>query len=443
MKNIIKQKKKLTIVAMVLCMLIVAGEILARILGISFADSNVGQGDIVKVGNGKYEIISEYDSFVKYVEPTKSSVKTVTIPDTIKIGGKTYKVVTIGDAAFNENCSTLKKVTIGRNVIGIGNDAFCFCKKLKSVTIKTTHLTNENVKYRAFYGLNEKAVITVPKQKLKEYKKILKVREIGVTGKKQKIKGKTISGSDAFVNTVYDPNAKIPAPEVAMGLDTAIDLRKMQTKEAEYSVGDTISIAMKVKMPQELFGYWDLCMTDKGNTYIECGKCGRMFKAYSGSYGYKDFDLHTFVAINDRCDCTVTNNIFGPAKHTFLTWRKVFYKIPCKAIFKVTLPDGIDYNNGSIKVHQVHLLNLEEYNGSITEVKKDLYQTEVSGKEITVIIDDIKTFIPDANYHLYVEFEAKVNNEASYVNEVEATLMYNDKEANKEVGFNKVTVLNP
>ena len=48
MKNIKKQKKKLTIAAMALCMLIVTGGILARILDISFAGSNVGQGGYCK-----------------------------------------------------------------------------------------------------------------------------------------------------------------------------------------------------------------------------------------------------------------------------------------------------------------------------------------------------------------------------------------------------------
>ena len=151
MKNMIKTKKKLAITAMAVFMLLVGGVIIAKLLGVSFAENNVGQGDTVKVGNGKYKIISEYDSFAQYVGPTKRSVKTVTIPDTIKAGGKTYKVVSIGDSACNSNCGSLKKLTIGRNVICIGARAFRFCEKLKSVTIKTTHLTKENVKQLSFY----------------------------------------------------------------------------------------------------------------------------------------------------------------------------------------------------------------------------------------------------------------------------------------------------
>ncbi len=340
MKNMIKTKKVTIVTAMAVCMVSVAVLIAIKLLGVSFAGSNVGQGDTVKIGNGKYKIISEYDSFAQYIGPTKNSVKTVAIPDTIKAGGKTYKVVSIGDEAFSYSCNTLKKVTIGRNVVGIGEMAFRYCKKLKTITIKTTHLTSGNVKPGAFYKMNDKVVITVPKQKLTEYKKILEAKNIGVTGKKQKIKGKVMTGEDGFTNTVYDSDAKIPVPEVAMGLDTAIDFRKMQTKEAEYSVGDTIPIAMKVKMPQELFGYWNLYMMDKGKTYLECGVCGRMFEPYHESFSFENFWLHTYIPINDECDCTVNNNIFGTAKHTFLAWQKVFYKTPCKATFKVTLSDA-------------------------------------------------------------------------------------------------------
>lgn len=102
----------------------------------------------------------------------------------------------------------------------------------------------------AFYKINSKATVTVPKQKLTEYKKILKVKNIGITGKNQKIRGKAMSGSDAFTNTVYDPDANVPNPEVAMGINTAFELRLMQTKETkEYSVGESIPISMKVKMP--------------------------------------------------------------------------------------------------------------------------------------------------------------------------------------------------
>ena len=119
----------------------------------------------------------------------------------------------------------------------------------------------------------------MPEQKLEEYTKILKSKDVGLTGKNQKIKGKKMEEYNSFKNTIYDPDADVPNPEVAMGINTAYELRLKQTKETnEYSVRDTIPVAMKVKMPQSLFGWWELYMRDAGDTYDMCGSCGRIFE---------------------------------------------------------------------------------------------------------------------------------------------------------------------
>lgn len=444
MKNI-KTKKVTIVTAMAICMVSVAVLIAIKLLGVSFAGSNVGQGDTVKIGNGKYKIISEYDSFAQYIGPTKNSVKTVTIPDTINAGGKTYKVVSIGDYALNDSGNTLKKLTIGRNVICIGKMAFRYCKKPKTITIQTTYLTAENVKQASFYALNKKVTIIVPEQKLEEYTKILKSKDVGLTGKNQKINGKKMEEYNSFKNTIYDPDAEIPNPEVAMGINTAYQFRLTQTKETnEYSVGDTIPIAMKVKMPQSLFGWWELYMRDAGDKYNMCGTCGRIFELQHDSFSFEDFWMHTYVPINDKCDCTITNYyILGPNKESLVAWRKRFNKNPCSATFKITLPDGIDYKEGSAKVHQVFTLNFEDYYGSPRKIKDSLCHTEVSGREVMITIENIRAFILNANYHLYVELETEMNENASDSNTIEASLVYNYGKGDKSVDFNNVTVLKP
>ena len=106
MKNMIKTKKVTIVATMVICMVSVAVLIAIKLLGVSFAGSNVSQGGTVKAGNGKYKIISGYDSFAQYVGLAKRSVTPVTIPDTIKTGGKTYKVVSIGDYVLNDSSRT-------------------------------------------------------------------------------------------------------------------------------------------------------------------------------------------------------------------------------------------------------------------------------------------------------------------------------------------------
>ncbi len=155
---------------------------------------------------------------VQFVKTKNTKAKTVAIPDKVTIDGITYKVTsiaanalknnktvttvtigkyvtTIGSGAFS-GCTKLKKITIGKSVttIGskafykctsltsitipskvkkIGNYAFKGCTKLKTINLNTTLLTSETVSQYAFSGVSTSAVVKVPKNKNKTYKKLL------------------------------------------------------------------------------------------------------------------------------------------------------------------------------------------------------------------------------------------------------------------------------
>ncbi|MCM1272199.1 MAG: leucine-rich repeat protein [Clostridium sp.] len=138
-------------------------------------------GDIVIKNKGIYKVTAS--STVTFCGLTSSSVTSLTVPNTIKLGKKTYKVTAIGNKACYKY-TNLKKVVIGANVKKIGAYAFSNCKKLKSVVIKTTKLKASAVGSRAFKGIYAKATIKVPKGMKSAYKKILLKK--GVT-KKMKI----------------------------------------------------------------------------------------------------------------------------------------------------------------------------------------------------------------------------------------------------------------
>lgn len=182
MKNMVKTRRKIIIAAMVVCMLSVSWVIITNLLGVSFAKNNIKLYGEVKTGNAMYEVINQSDLLVEYMYPVKKTV-TVSIPDVIKVKGKTLKVASIKAGAFDGN-KKVKKITIGSKVALIGKNAFYRCKNLKDITIKASNLKANGVKANAFKGINSKAVIKVPEQKLSEYKKILKAR--GVTGKIKK-----------------------------------------------------------------------------------------------------------------------------------------------------------------------------------------------------------------------------------------------------------------
>lgn len=120
---------------------------------------------------GKYKITSRGKLTVTYMG--SKNAKSVKIADTVKIKGKKYKVTAIANNALKNN-KKLRKVTIGKNVVKIGKAAFCGCKNLKSIRVKTTKLKKKSIGKNAFKKINKKAKFKVPKKKLKLYKKLIK-----------------------------------------------------------------------------------------------------------------------------------------------------------------------------------------------------------------------------------------------------------------------------
>lgn len=98
----------------------------------------VSGGIYVSLGNGQ----------AAYKTPANKKTASAKILDSLKVEGKSYKVTQINGKAFS-GCSKLKKITVQ-------------AKSLKKVGKK------------AFKGIHKKAVIKVPKAKLKAYKKLFK-----------------------------------------------------------------------------------------------------------------------------------------------------------------------------------------------------------------------------------------------------------------------------
>ncbi len=125
---------------------------------ISVAVNTAVKGKIYTVGSVKYKVLNTSKCTVS-VKGLAKKVKSVTIPKSIKLYGKTYKVTAIEKKAFYKQ------------------------KQLKKIKIKSTSITKMGSK--AFARIHKKAKITVPKSKKKKYKKLLK--KAGVS-KKVKIK---------------------------------------------------------------------------------------------------------------------------------------------------------------------------------------------------------------------------------------------------------------
>lgn len=131
----------------------------------SLTDSNKGKiySDAGKTAD--YKITG--DNTVTYRKHKKGAK--VAIPDTITLNGHKYKVTAVADKAFFNN-KKLKQLVIGRNIAGIGKNAFSGCKNLKKITIKTKKLKLKKIGEKAFAGVKPKT-IRVPGGMKAKYRK--------------------------------------------------------------------------------------------------------------------------------------------------------------------------------------------------------------------------------------------------------------------------------
>ena len=134
-------------------------------------------GDMIRTNDAVYRItkMAATGNTVTLEKPLKKTNRTFNVPASIKSAdGKTiFRVTGIAKNAFRKN-TKLAKVVFGRNLSKIGANAFAGCKNLKTIRIASTALTKKSVGKNAFKGIHKKAVIKVPKKKLKAYQKFLK-----------------------------------------------------------------------------------------------------------------------------------------------------------------------------------------------------------------------------------------------------------------------------
>ncbi|MCI5900814.1 MAG: leucine-rich repeat protein [Lachnospiraceae bacterium] len=141
-------------------------------------DTAILQGKVYESGNYRYKVTSTTKRTVEVVSLKKKNLTAVRIGSTVRLGGKDYKITSIASSAFKNN-KKIKSAVMGKNVTSIRSKAFYGCRQLKSITIQTKKLTMKNVGSKAFKGISAKAVIKVPKAKVKSYARILKAKGAG------------------------------------------------------------------------------------------------------------------------------------------------------------------------------------------------------------------------------------------------------------------------
>ncbi len=94
----------------------------------------------------------------EYVKSTKNNTTDIFIPASVKLKGKTFKVVSVGKGAFKNN-KKLKSVKIGKNIKVINKEAFSGCKKLEKVKMGR-NVTS--IGKKAFNNCTSLRIITIP-----------------------------------------------------------------------------------------------------------------------------------------------------------------------------------------------------------------------------------------------------------------------------------------
>ena len=108
----------------------------------------------------------------------KAARKALTIPTTVKIGGKSFRVTAIGTSAMS-GAKKLTTVKIGANIMTVGAKAFCGCSNLSNVTIFSTKLTTAKTGANAFKGIRSNCRFKVPASRVSAYKKLLRAKGAG------------------------------------------------------------------------------------------------------------------------------------------------------------------------------------------------------------------------------------------------------------------------
>lgn len=379
-----------------------------------------------KVGRGMYTITSEKKKTARFDRVSKKYVTTLSIPATVKIGKKTYKVTAIKANALKNN-KKIRKLTIGGNVKTIGKNAFYGCKNLKKITIKTTKLTMKSVGKNAFKGLNGKAGITVPDSRLAAYQKLLKAR--GVTGKNQIIKsGKPATETPSKKPTVIpDPKVEFRTGRFHESNPLLRDYWTDTTTETDCMVGKRREFAIRVDVPTEMYGYWTIEKV-KSDFKITC-HCGHISGTDKDDAEHSNQTGHYGYTILKKKDNVFDASVWHPDN------------TPCSIVYHATLPEGMEFVKDSTSIAQ-----LSQMDTLLDAVGTSNYTVSIDGRNMTISINNIKTggfcyFTGNICYlPIVASFSAKVTDSAAAVNQVTASVSYSQGKNSKTIPTNTVTI---
>ena len=171
-------------------------------------NTTLTKGATIKQNNMNFTVNDQNSVTFKGMNTKKANV---TIPDTIISQGKKLKVTMIAEGAFEKNTS-IKNVTLGKNVKQIGKKAFRNCKKLKKVNYPSNLQQLGAQSFENCTGLQQvslpDSVKTIGKKAFKNCKKLKKFT-VGKKKKAAKKAGGMLVPSDTLTTTSVEKMADV------------------------------------------------------------------------------------------------------------------------------------------------------------------------------------------------------------------------------------------
>ena len=187
----------------------------------------------VIIGGEKYEIVRRENGTCTIVLSEAKGTKVV-IPETVTIGGMSYRITAIDENAFRGN-ENIEQVIIPGTVTAIGDSAFYGCTRLKKVTLSEGLLMIGN---KAFYKCSAlssikipKSVITIGKYAFAKCSKLKKVTFAGGSG--------LLSlGTGAFSDCKALKKIKLPSKLTGIPAKAFYNCKKLKTVTIGKSVSE-------------------------------------------------------------------------------------------------------------------------------------------------------------------------------------------------------------
>ena len=292
-----------------------------------------------------------------------TTIRDITIPETINALGHEFSITAIADEAFRD-CSTLTSVTIPTSITSIGRDAFRNCTNLTSIDIPSTVKTIDN---NAFYGCNNIKTLNF----------------------------NTVAIETAFAGITSLKNISIGSavnyiPEGAF--DGCIGLQTVTIPESVGGISgkafngcislQTVSIPQSVTyIAQDAFsGCNNLSYNEKDNILY----LGNATNPYAALIKAKSTDI-TSCTIDNKCSCVADNAFSGCnslKKVSFNTDRVRDCFAGLTSIESVTIGDSAIF--GDFRFKGCTSLKTVEFGNSIGQIESEAFKGCTSLKSIEI-----------------------------------------------------------